>query len=118
MKRGGGSIYGQIVSADPKKGSREGRRGVHPGTRVPLVRIVQYVTEFHVQRADAAVHAQDVTLFQWRKPMLHFFNGGSPLHVLEHAIAVAVADKPREKFAIAQLMLHQPVGQGYRLGLG
>jgi hypothetical protein len=50
--------------------------------------------------------------------MLHFFNGGSPLHVLEHAIAVAVADKSREKFAIAQLMLHQPVGQGYRLGLG
>ena len=42
--------------------------------------------------------------------MLHFFNGGSPLHVLEHAVAVAVADKPREKFAIAQLMLHQPVG--------
>ena len=46
----------------------------------------------------------------YMRKMLHFFNGGSPLDVLKHAIAIAVTDKPRKKFAIAQLVLHQPAG--------
>jgi hypothetical protein len=43
----------------------------------------------------------------YMRRMLRFFNGYSALGVLKHAIAVAVADEPRKKFAIAQLVLHK-----------
>ena len=72
----------------------------HPGAGVPLVCVVQDVAELHVKRAHAPIHEKSV--------MLQFLYARDGFAVLEHAVAITVVDKSREKLAIAQLVLHQP----------